>query len=193
MRCTGFGSQSRSGAAGIGGGSEGCVYIELTTSGASWGRGPVASNIHGAHKRSTDAPALRHVKMLSALVSEDGNRVHVPGFYDGADPLNDAEEAMFQSAAENLDMAIAAENIGVARFISDDPPHLPEERPLRDLLQHGRASWAGNMYPGGAGAIPAPTASPPSTTCATSPAWTAWTWSRRSGTTSMSRATRTSR
>ena len=50
-----FGSQSRSGAAGIGGGSEGCVYIELTTSGASWGRGPVASNIHGAHKRSTDA------------------------------------------------------------------------------------------------------------------------------------------
>ena len=147
-----FGSQSRSGAAGIGGGSEGCVYIELTTSGASWGRGPVASNIHGAHKRSTDAPALRHVKMLSSLVNEDGNRVLVPGFYDGADPLNDAEEAMFQSAAENLDMAIAAENIGVARFISDDPlTYLKSARYGISFNMDG--VWAGNMYPGGAGAI----------------------------------------
>ena len=147
-----FGSQSRSGAAGIGGGSEGCVYIELTTSGASWGRGPVASNIHGAHKRSTDAPALRHVKMLSSLVSDDGNRVLIPGFYDGADPLNDAEEAMFQGAAENLDLAIAAENIGVARFISDDPlTYLKSARYGISFNMDG--VWAGNMYPGGAGAI----------------------------------------
>ena len=147
-----FGSQSRSGAAGIGGGSEGCVYIELTTSGASWGRGPVASNIHGAHKRSTDAPALRHVKMLSSLVTDDGNRVLIPGFYDGADPLNDAEEAMFQSAAENLDMSIAAENIGVARFISDDPlTYLKSARYGISFNMDG--VWAGNMYPGGAGAI----------------------------------------
>ena len=147
-----FGSQSRSGAAGIGGGSEGCVYIELTTSGASWGRGPVASNIHGSRKRSVDSPALRHVKMLSSLVSEDGNRVLVPGFYDGADPLNDAEEAMFQSAAENLDMAIAAENIGVARFISDDPlTYLKSARYGISFNMDG--VWAGNMYPGGAGAI----------------------------------------
>ena len=147
-----FGSQSRSGAAGIGGGSEGCVYIELTTSGASWGRGPVASNIHGANKRSTDAPALRHVKMLSSLISDDGNRVLVPGFYDGADPLNEAEEAMFRNAAENIDMAVAAENIGVARFISDDPlEYLKSARYGISFNMDG--VWAGNMYPGGAGAI----------------------------------------
>ena len=147
-----FGSQSRSGAAGIGGGSEGCVYIELTTSGASWGRGPVASNIHGANKRSTDAPALRHVKMLSSLVSDDGNRALVPGFYDGADPLNEEEEAMFQRAAENIDMAVAAENIGVARFISDDPlTYLKSARYGISFNMDG--VWAGNMYPGGAGAI----------------------------------------
>ncbi len=147
-----FGSQSRSGAAGIGGGSEGCVYIELTTSGASWGRGPVASNIHGAHKRSTDAPALRHIKMLSTLISDDGNDVLVPGFYEGASPLTDAEEAMFQAAAENIDMAIAAENIGVARFMSDDPlEYLKSARYGISFNMDG--VWAGNMYPGGAGAI----------------------------------------
>ena len=147
-----FGRQSRSGAAGIGGGSEGCVYIELTTSGASWGRGPVASNIHGSRKRSVDAPALRHVKMLSSLVTDDGNGVLVPGFYDGADPLNEAEEAMFQNAAQNIDLAIAAENIGVARFISDDPmEYLKSARYGISFNMDG--VWAGNMYPGGAGAI----------------------------------------
>lgn len=147
-----FGRQARSGAAGIGGGSEGCVYIELTTSGESWGRGPVASNIHGAHKRSTDAPALRHIKMLSTLISDDGNRVLVPGFYDGADPLTPAEEEMFRTSAENLDMAVAAENIGVARFISDDPlEYLKSARYGISFNMDG--VWAGNMYPGGAGAI----------------------------------------
>ena len=146
------GRQSRSGATGFSGGSEGCVYIELTTSGASWGRGPVASNIHGAHKRSTDAPALRHIKMLSTLISDDGNRVLVPGFYDGADPLSEVEEAMFTSAAENLDLAIAAENIGVARFMTDDPlQHLKNARYGISFNMDG--VWAGNMYPGGAGAI----------------------------------------
>ena len=75
-----FGSQSRSGAAGIGGGSEGCVYIELTTQRSELGPGPGGLQ----HPRRAQAlhptrPALRHVKMLSSLVSEDGNRVLVPG------------------------------------------------------------------------------------------------------------------
>ena len=90
--------------------------------------------------------------MLSSLVSEDGNRVLVPGFYDGADPLNDAEEEMFQSAAANIDMSVAAENIGVARFISDDPlTYLKSARYGISFNMDG--VWAGNMYPGGAGAI----------------------------------------
>ncbi len=147
-----FGSQSRSGAAGISGGSEGCVYIELTTSGESWGRGPTVSDIHGAHKRSTDAPALRHIKMLSTLISDDGNTVLVPGFYDGAIPLTDAEEAMFLRSAENIDLAVAADNIGVARFISDDPlTYIKSARYGISFNMDG--IWGGNMYPGGAGAI----------------------------------------
>src|SRR5580765_4046891 len=67
------GQQSPSGGGSVGGGSEGCVYFELTTSGKSWGRGPVQSDIHGSNKRSVDSPAWRHMKMLASLVSEDGN------------------------------------------------------------------------------------------------------------------------
>jgi hypothetical protein len=146
------GRQARSGAAGFSGGSEGCVYIELTTSGESWGRGPVASNIHGIHKRSTDAPLLRHMKMLDTLITDDGNQVLVPGFYDGAAPLSPAEEEMFRTSAENLDLAIAAENLGVARFMTDDPlQHLMNARYGISFNMDG--IWSGNMYPGGAGAI----------------------------------------
>ncbi|HEY7700466.1 MAG TPA: hypothetical protein VIE88_18710, partial [Vicinamibacteria bacterium] len=132
--------------------SEGCVYIELTTSGEKWGRGPVASDIHGAWKRSTDSPAWRHIKMLSTLISDDGNKVLVPGFYDGAVPLSEKEMDLLKSAAEKLDMKVAAENVGVARFITDDPlEYLKMSRYGISLNMDG--IWAGNMYPGGAGAI----------------------------------------
>ena len=128
------------------------MYIELTTSGESWGRGPVGSNIHGIHKRSTDAPLLRHMKMLDTLITDDGNQVLVPGFYEGAAPLTPAEEEMFRTSAENLDLTIAAENLGVARFMTDDPlQHLLNARYGISFNMDG--IWSGNMYPGGAGAI----------------------------------------
>jgi acetylornithine deacetylase/succinyl-diaminopimelate desuccinylase-like protein len=147
-----FGSQGRSGGGELSGGSEGCVYIELTTSGERWGRGPVASNIHGAHKRSTDSPAWRHIQMLSTLVADNGNKVLVPGFYDGAVPLSEQEMAMLKKAAEKVDLKVAAQNLGVARFISDDPlEYMKMSRYGISLNLDG--IWAGNMYPKGAGAI----------------------------------------
>ena len=69
------------------GGSEGCVYIQLTTSGKSWGRGPVESNIHGSNKRSVDSPAWRHIKMLASLVSDDGNTPLIKGWKETGAPL----------------------------------------------------------------------------------------------------------
>ena len=147
-----FGSQSRSGGGGISGGSEGCVYIELTTSGKSWGRGPLDSNIHGANKRSVDAPAWRHIKMLNTLIADDGHTVLVPGFYDDAEPLSPAEDEMLRSRSANVDLVVAAQNLGVARFISDDPyEYMKMARYGISLNLDG--VWAGNMYPGGAGAI----------------------------------------
>jgi len=147
-----FGGQVRSGGGDFSGGSEGCVYIELTTSGERWGRGPLASNIHGAYKRSVDSPAWRHIKMLSTLIGEDTNEILVPGFKDGALPLTEKEEAFLEKGAEKIDMKVAAENIGVARFISDDPlEYLKMARYGISLNLDG--IWGGNMYPAGAGAI----------------------------------------
>jgi len=146
------GTQSPSGGGGVGGGSEGCVYFELTTSGKSWGRGPVQSDIHGSNKRAVDSPAWRHMKMLASLVSDDGNTPLVKGFLDGLEPMSADEANQLKTAAAKVDMKVAAENIGVARFISDDP---------LTMLKMGRYGtsfnldgiWGGNMYAGGAGAI----------------------------------------
>src|SRR3954462_847114 len=146
------GSQSPSGSAGVGGGSEGCVYFELTTSGKAWGRGPVQSDIHGSNKRAVDSPAWRHMKMLASLVSDDGNTPLVKGFTDGLHPVSADETQQLKGAAAKTDMKVAAENIGVARFIADDP---------FTMLKMGRYGtsfnldgiWGRNMYAGRAAAI----------------------------------------
>jgi len=146
------GGQGYSGGGGISGSSEGCVYIELTTSGKSWGRGPVQSDIHGANKRSVDSPAWRHIKMLASLVSVDGNTPLIQGFTEGMVPLSKEEEAKLRKQAERTDMKIAAQNLGVARYIADDP------FAMLKMARYGISFnldgiWGGNMYAGGAGAI----------------------------------------
>jgi acetylornithine deacetylase/succinyl-diaminopimelate desuccinylase-like protein len=146
------GGQSPSGGGGVGGGSEGCVYFELTTSGKSWGRGPVQSDIHGANKRAVDSPAWRHMKMLASLVSDDGNTPRVKGFTDGIEPLSPPEIEQLRTSAAKTDLKVAAGNLGVARFISDDP------LTMLKMSRYGISFnldgiWGGNMYAGGAGAI----------------------------------------
>ena len=132
--------------------SEGCLFIELTTSGKSWGRGPTYSDIHGANKRSVDSPAWRHIKMLSTLVADNGNKVLIPGFYDNIEPLTAAEKTSLEEAAKTMKPEDAAKNLGVARFIADKPIDIVT------MQRHGTSFnldgiWSGNMFPGGSGAI----------------------------------------
>jgi acetylornithine deacetylase/succinyl-diaminopimelate desuccinylase-like protein len=147
-----FGGQSPSGGGGYGGGSEGCVYVELTTSGTAWGRGPTVSDIHGSNKRSVDSPAWRHMKMLASLVSDDGNTPLIEGFFENIEPLTPEQLASLKTAAANTDLKVAAENVGVARYIADDPFEMLK------MQRYGTSFnldgiWGGNMYAGGAGAI----------------------------------------
>ena len=135
-----------------GGSSEGSVFVELITSGEAWGRGPTYSNIHGGRKRQVDAPAWRHIKMLATLVDDTGNEVLIDGFYDDVVPLTEDEESILREAAEDYDVTVAAERLGVARFISDDPYE------VQKLSRYGQSMnldgiWAGNMFEGGSGAI----------------------------------------
>ena len=110
------------------------------------------SDIHGSNKRGVDSPAWRHIKMLASLVSHDGNTPLIEGFTQGMEPMSAEETAAMKKAAEKTDLKVAAENIGVARFISDDPfTMLKMQRYGISFNMDG--IWGGNMYAGGAGAI----------------------------------------
>jgi acetylornithine deacetylase/succinyl-diaminopimelate desuccinylase-like protein len=147
-----FGTQGGAGGGEISGGSEGCVFVELITSGSKWGRGPTYSDIHGGFKRSVDSPAWRHIKMLSTLVDETGNKVLIDGFYDNIVPLGKDEEAKLTRAAARVNLDVAAKNLGVARFIADDPlTFLKMSRYGTSMNIDG--IWGGNMFAGGSGAI----------------------------------------
>ena len=90
--------------------------------------------------------------MLASLVSDDGNTPLVKGFTEGMEPMSAEETDALKKAAEKTDLKVAAENIGVARFISDDPfTMLKMERYGISFNLDG--IWGGNMYAGGAGAI----------------------------------------
>jgi acetylornithine deacetylase/succinyl-diaminopimelate desuccinylase-like protein len=147
-----FGFQGMGGAASMMTGSEGLMYIELTTSGTAWGRGPTKSDIHGVFKRAVDSPAWRHIKMLSSLVDDDGNTIKIKGFTNGIISLTPAETEKIKVGAAKINLKDAAENMGVARFISDDP------FTVMKMMRSGTAFnldgiWGGNMYAGGSGAI----------------------------------------
>jgi acetylornithine deacetylase/succinyl-diaminopimelate desuccinylase-like protein len=135
-----------------GGPSEGCVYVELTTSGTAWGRGPTVSDIHGVFKRTTDSPAWRHIHMLASLTSPDGNTPLIQGFFDNMEKPTPEQMEELKKRAATMDLVKMAKAQGVARYMSDDPV---------EVLKDGRFGtsfnldgiWGGNMYAGGAGAI----------------------------------------
>lgn len=147
-----FGGQSETGTARGLSGSEGCVFIELTTSGTSWGKGPNYSDIHGGFSRSVDSVAWRHIQMLSTLYDPETHKSKVKGFYDNIEPISPEVEAKLRLAAKTYDLKKAAQNLGVGRFISDDPYEVLK------MSSYGTSFnldgiWGGNMFAGGSGAI----------------------------------------
>jgi acetylornithine deacetylase/succinyl-diaminopimelate desuccinylase-like protein len=90
--------------------------------------------------------------MLASLTAKDGNSTLITGFNDNIKPLSPDELKGFKDAAATMDLKKAADNLGVARFISDDP------FTVLKASRYGTAFnldgiWGGNMYAGGSGAI----------------------------------------
>ena len=135
-----------------GGPSEGCVYVELTTSGKSWGRGPTISDIHGSNMRTVDSVAWRHMHMLASLTSADGNTPLIKGFFDNKEPPTAEDIARMKRQAANMDLVANAKRLGVARYKWDDPYMVIKGGSFETSFNID-GIWGGNMYAGGAGAI----------------------------------------
>jgi acetylornithine deacetylase/succinyl-diaminopimelate desuccinylase-like protein len=135
-----------------GGSSEGCVYIQLTTSGKNWGRGPVESDIHGSNKRSVDSPAWRHIQMLASLVSKDGNTPLVAGWKENWVAPSAEQLSRLKKRSEDADLKTMSANLGVARYIADNPFDVLRMQTTETSFNLD-GIWGGNMYANAAGAI----------------------------------------
>jgi acetylornithine deacetylase/succinyl-diaminopimelate desuccinylase-like protein len=134
------------------GSSEGCVYIELTTSGKAWGRGPTDFDIHGANKRSVDSPAWRHIQMLASLVSKDGNTPLIQGWTENQIPPSKAQLDDLRKRVTDVQLKTLEENLGVARYIADNPFDVMRMQTYGTSFNLD-GIWGGNMYADTAGSI----------------------------------------
>jgi len=152
-----IGGQTKSGSLSVMSGSEGCVYFDLETSGEYWGRGPTKYSVHGINKRWLDSPAYRHIKMLSSLVSDDGNKILVKGWYDDLlSPTKEDLKIIDELAKREIPGPIEEikKSLGARVFIDDVTDHIE----LLKMYFFGTTLnldgiWGGRILDTGAGAI----------------------------------------
>jgi len=99
-------------------GAKGVVELELVSSGAKWGRGPV-KDVHSSNKARLDSPAWHLVEALATLVTSDGQDPAIDHFADKALPISDAEKKMIASAAKRLHEETTKKSLGVEHWLHD--------------------------------------------------------------------------
>lgn len=124
-----FNSQSPEGDINLNLGVKGIVYFEAEATGGAWG-GPTAAEIHGSYKAIVDSPVWRLVKALSTLVSEDGNTILVPGYYDGVRPPTEEEASLIAALLAEHNDAQLKEIFKVERLIDG----MDGEETIRNLI-----------------------------------------------------------
>ncbi|MGD2068218.1 MAG: M20/M25/M40 family metallo-hydrolase [Gemmatimonadota bacterium] len=109
--------QGPTGEASLNLGVKGILYTEIEATGNPTAGGPQHAEIHGSYKAIVDAPAWRLVQALSTLVSDDGNTILVPGYYDEVRPPTLEEERLVNGLVDGWDDEQHQRMLGVERWI----------------------------------------------------------------------------
>lgn len=136
-------------------GTKGICAFELTCSGKSWGRGPQERPIHSSRKAILDSPNWRLVKALSSLVSEDGNRVLVEGYYDAIRPPNDEEAQLYRALLEKFKgKLLVDEKLNSKAWVNNWTDEEAVHHLLFDSSMNIDGLWSGYTGPGMATILP---------------------------------------
>lgn len=141
------------GAAEINLGAKGIIECELIASGEKWGRGP-AKDLHSSMKAVVDSPAWHLVEALQTLVSGDGNRPVIDGWFDKVRPLTPREKALIADSAAKGNEASAKAQMGIKHFIDDLPWGETQERLASQPTVNIEGLVAGYTGPGGKTILP---------------------------------------
>src|SRR5208282_4618 len=98
------------------------------------------------------SPAWRHIQMLATLTSKDGNTPLIQGWNENKLPPDQKQLDRLKKRVENADLKTMEANLGVARYIADDPFNIMRMQQFETSFNLD-GIWGGNMYADAAGAI----------------------------------------
>jgi acetylornithine deacetylase/succinyl-diaminopimelate desuccinylase-like protein len=107
-------SQEAQGGAVIRLGAKGMLGLELTCDAAAWGQGPAKTDLHWANGAWIDSPMWRLAHAVTTLVSADGSRILVDGFYENVAPISNEDRATLRALP--FDGAKQLDELGAQRF-----------------------------------------------------------------------------
>jgi acetylornithine deacetylase/succinyl-diaminopimelate desuccinylase-like protein len=146
-------SQDTTGGVSIELGAKGIAELELVSSGEKWGRGP-KKYLHSSYKAAVDSPVWRLVEALQTLVTPDGNKPAVDGWYENVKPLTPRQkELIAQSIRVRNEKAEMAE-MGISHWIDDLPFEKAMERLAAEPTINIEGLVAGYTGPGGKTILP---------------------------------------
>lgn len=134
-------------------GAKGVIELELVSTGAAWGRGP-AKDLHSSNKAIVDSPAWHLVEALATLVTPDGNRPAIDGWFDRVRPLTAREKALIADSAAKRDPKREMAGMGITHFVGDRPWPETLEHLAADPTVNIEGLVAGYTGPGGKTILP---------------------------------------
>ncbi len=99
-------------------GAKGVIEVELTSSGAKWGRG-ASKDVHSSNKARLDSPVWHLVHGLATLTKDDGNTPAIAGLADKARAMSADEKRVVAQAARRLNEESVKKSMGVTKWMKD--------------------------------------------------------------------------
>lgn len=110
--------QDRQGNAAIELGAKGVIEMELVASGAKWGRGP-NKDVHSSLKAIVESPVWRLVQALQTLVTPDGNKPAIDGWFDDVLVLTDRQKALVRESVKHSSEAEMKAAFGISQWVDN--------------------------------------------------------------------------
>lgn len=145
--------QDRQGNAAIELGAKGVIELELVASGVKWGRGP-SKDVHSSLKAIVDSPVWRLVQALQTLVTLDGNKPAIDGWFEDVLALTERQKALVRESVKYSSEAEMKEAFGISQWVDN----LSYEDAMIRLVQEPTVNIeglvAGYTGPGGKTILP---------------------------------------
>jgi acetylornithine deacetylase/succinyl-diaminopimelate desuccinylase-like protein len=146
-------NQDTTGGVSISLGAKGIMELELISSGEKWGRGP-KKDLHSSFKAAVDSPAWHLVEALQTLVTPDGNKPVVDGWYEHVKPLTTRQKELIVQSVHVRNEAAEMKQMGISHWIDDLPFEKAMERLAAEPTINIEGLVSGYTGPGGKTILP---------------------------------------